>query len=223
MAILMAGQFRARFEYKPEAGVIVGKLDRKRKGSVDKRTGYTKINIDGTSYLAHRLAWLYMTGKFPEHEIDFKNNNQSDLRWDNLREATRQQNKMNSKLSKNSTTGIKGLSLDKRGFYVARVSINRVPTQKIFKLDEKEQAIQWLKETRARLHEGFNNDGTNNIKVESKDKKGYYFEANSRWLKDSDKPINLQLDPVVMVEPVKVMTKFEYGLSLLRELAESHN
>lgn len=51
--------------------------------------GYVSIQVAGKRYYAHRLAWFYMTGVWPENEIDHKNRVRDDNRWENLREATR--------------------------------------------------------------------------------------------------------------------------------------
>jgi HNH endonuclease len=50
--------------------------------------GYRQIRIDGRPYSASRLAWLYMTRKWPNSEISYFNGKPSDTRWANLREAT---------------------------------------------------------------------------------------------------------------------------------------
>ena len=47
--------------------------------------GHHQIRIDGKLYQASRLAWLYMTGRWPKLEINFSNRNTSDTRWANLR------------------------------------------------------------------------------------------------------------------------------------------
>ncbi|MGC1680705.1 MAG: HNH endonuclease, partial [Pseudolabrys sp.] len=47
--------------------------------------GHHQIRIDGKLYQASRLAWLYMTGKWPKLEIDYINHKTSDARWTNLR------------------------------------------------------------------------------------------------------------------------------------------
>ena len=73
-------------------------------------TGYTDIKIDGCKIGAPRLAWFYMTGEWPEAEIDHRDVNPANNRWDNLRPATRRQNGANRRLFKNNTSGWKGVS-----------------------------------------------------------------------------------------------------------------
>ncbi len=76
--------------------------------------GYVRIGIGNKRYLAHRLAWLYVYGVWPKNEIDHINRNRQDNRICNLRDATSQENKINSGLKSNNTSGIKGVSWDKK-------------------------------------------------------------------------------------------------------------
>jgi hypothetical protein len=90
--------------YDPETGVFScrkeGEHGTRKEGdilsSVD-NTGYNRFRILGTKYLAHRLAWLYMTGSFPSNMIDHKNHDKQDNRWCNLREANHLSNSQNRK------------------------------------------------------------------------------------------------------------------------------
>lgn len=75
--------------------------------------GYIRLYVDGKPYKAHRLAWFYMTGEWVD-EVDHRNTVRSDNRWDNLREATRGQNRTNCAAYKNNTSGLKGVSLYRR-------------------------------------------------------------------------------------------------------------
>ena len=76
--------------------------------------GYVTISVLGKLYLAHRLAWLYMTGKWPEADIDHKNGVRTDNRWSNIRKATRSQNLQNTAVRSDNTSGIKGVSWCKK-------------------------------------------------------------------------------------------------------------
>jgi hypothetical protein len=70
--------------------------------------GYVLISIDNKQHYAHRLAWLYITGKMPENLIDHKNMDKADNRFQNLREATHSQNIANKKSYGKS--GFKGVT-----------------------------------------------------------------------------------------------------------------
>lgn len=70
-----------------------------RAGTPDKH-GYIVITLWRVHYYAHRLAWFYMTGKWPENEIDHKNLSPADNRWRNIREASHGQNQQNQRRAK---------------------------------------------------------------------------------------------------------------------------
>jgi len=88
--------------------------------------GYHQICIDGVIYLAHVLAWFYMTGTWPENEIDHRNETRNDNRWCNLRKATKSQNMCNRGKQRNNKSGIKGVcwsSRDKK--WIVTLNVNR--------------------------------------------------------------------------------------------------
>lgn len=68
-------------------------------GCVNK-LGYVVIRVLKKLYLAHRLAWLYMTDKWPSSIVDHKNRNRGDNSWSNLRLATKSLNGQNSAIAK---------------------------------------------------------------------------------------------------------------------------
>ncbi len=76
--------------------------------------GYIRIDIDGKKYMASRLAWLYVTGKWPSDNIDHINRKRDDNRYVNLRLATGSQNQGNVGLRKNNTSGFPGVCWYKR-------------------------------------------------------------------------------------------------------------
>jgi hypothetical protein len=77
-------------------------------GSVQKN-GYRVIRIDRHLYQSSRLAFLYMTGEWPRDEVDHKDGNPANDRWDNLRPATRANNNANVRMQCNNRFGLKGV------------------------------------------------------------------------------------------------------------------
>lgn len=87
--------------------------------------GYKKIGIKGLKYKSHRLAWLFMTGRWPLGQIDHIDRNKANNKWVNLREATASQNQMNKDKCKNNNSGFKGVKLTKAtGKWQATVQVN---------------------------------------------------------------------------------------------------
>lgn len=73
--------------------------------------GYRRVNVGGHMYLAHRLAWLWMTGEWPSGVIDHINGIGTDNRWANLRDTTTQINGQNRlRARRNSRTGFLGVA-----------------------------------------------------------------------------------------------------------------
>ena len=76
--------------------------------------GYRRIGIDGERYLAHRIAWLYVYGEFPKAHLDHINRDRLDNRIANLRVATDAENLQNQAVRTDNTSGVKGVSWDKK-------------------------------------------------------------------------------------------------------------
>jgi hypothetical protein len=103
-------------EYRPETGLLFWKVKPARRivagsmaGSI-RHDGYVQIRIDGIIHYAHRVAYALMTGSWPADEIDHKDRNPSNNKWDNLRAASRAQNAVNVTCSKPSRSGLRGVA-----------------------------------------------------------------------------------------------------------------
>lgn len=119
-SILDQKTVRELLEYDSSTGIF--KWKKKRRGikvdkplGTDNGFGYLRITVLGKSYYAHRLAWLYEKGEFPENEIDHINGIKSDNRISNLRSLTTQQNAQNKIFPKsNNKSKTLGVSWHKK-------------------------------------------------------------------------------------------------------------
>ena len=103
-------------------------------GHADHR-GYTRISIDNKKYLAHRLAWYYMCGEWPDSDLDHIDGDKTNNRVENLRRCTKAQNSYNASYAKGST-GIKGVRVKPSGSYDVRVSSKYLGSYKDLELAE---------------------------------------------------------------------------------------
>ena len=95
-------------------GSVVGKLPDK---------GYIVITLFGTTYQAHRLAWLHYHGQFPEKQIDHIDHDRTNNKIANLRESSLHTNMKNKSLYTTNTTGYSGVTL-KGTSWLARIGVN---------------------------------------------------------------------------------------------------
>ena len=99
LPMLTAKRLRNILSYAPTTGIFRWKVSASSRAPVGSIAGakngrgYHQIRIGGRPYSASRLAWFYMTGKWPNSEISYLNGKPSDTRWANLREATSSPNR----------------------------------------------------------------------------------------------------------------------------------
>lgn len=105
----------ANIEYSPETGLFRWKIFRCNKqkrgwfsGCLQPH-GYLTITLLYKKYYVHRLAWFYVTGEWPEDEIDHEDGNRSNTKFTNLRPANRPQQSGNTVLRSDNSSGAKGV------------------------------------------------------------------------------------------------------------------
>lgn len=113
--MLTAEKLRELLDYSPTTGHFHWKVGRRRVQPGDRAgyvngEGYVLIGISRHPHRAHRLVWLYETGRWPVGEIDHINGDKTDNRRMNLREVSRRANAENRRgASKHSASGILGV------------------------------------------------------------------------------------------------------------------
>lgn len=126
---ITAERLREILEYNPKTGIFTW-LTSTRRRSLGKVAGcqdsygYVVIRINRSNHKAHRLAWLYLHGEWPEGQIDHINGVKSDNRIANLRCVTPLENSHNLfSAPRHSKTGLLGVS-SKRGKWRAQIRVD---------------------------------------------------------------------------------------------------
>ena len=108
--------------YESETGILFWSCDIGKKikegdiaGTPNGKRGGIAIKYDGIKYLAHRIAYYFMTGSEPAEDemIVHKNEDLTDNRWDNLTVKSRSEIQANQKLQAKSLTGHKNITWSK--------------------------------------------------------------------------------------------------------------
>lgn len=84
---------KERLHYDPDTGVFTWKEARSSRIKDGSTAGFLirgvpHISLEYVEYRAHRLAWCYMTGKWPRRHIKHLNGNPLDNRFENLKIIT---------------------------------------------------------------------------------------------------------------------------------------
>ena len=116
--LLTQQRLKEVLNYDAESGVFTWAVGRPKaaKGSIAggfTDRGYLAIGVDGTRYRAHRLAWLYVHGVYP-NQIDHENHVRHDNRIINLRETDSHGNSRNQSKPVHNISGVVGVSLSNR-------------------------------------------------------------------------------------------------------------
>jgi len=115
--------------------------------------GYLMIRVDGYAYLAHRLAWLWVTGSWPQWDIDHMDTNKTNNRFINLRDVEKSTNQQNfRKALSTSVSGMLGVFLA-RGRWRSRICTEG-KRENLGTFDTKQEAHAAYISAKRRLHAG---------------------------------------------------------------------
>lgn len=102
--------------YDPQSGNFFWRVTRGRTAVVGSVAGgrlpdgRVHIKIDGHYQYAHRLAFVFMLGRFPFDCVDHIDGDPSNNCWNNLRECSHAQNMQNKHVYKSNSTELIGVS-----------------------------------------------------------------------------------------------------------------
>jgi hypothetical protein len=150
-------ELKEYLQYAPETGEFKWLKARAKRNKVGEVAGYCngrgrwEIGIDGESYLAHRLAWYFVYGEWPDKQIDNIDGDIVNNAISNLRLATNSENKQNiKKAQKNNKSGFLGVFYS-RGRYVAQIALDGVQKY-LGSFDTPEEAHKKYLEVKRKIH-----------------------------------------------------------------------
>jgi len=145
---------RQRLSYDAETGVIRWKESGKEAGTLTSH-GYRQIRFAGKFLYAHRIAWAFIFGKWPDHQIDHVDGNRLNNSARNLRDIPVAINNQNrKKANKNNSTKLLGAYFDKQiGKWKSSITLNG-RSKHIGVFENAEQAHAAYVQAKRALHEG---------------------------------------------------------------------
>lgn len=156
--MLTQAYLKENLHYDPNTGKFIWLKNRRggaRAGDVAGTTnfrGYRVININGHLYRAHRLAWFYVYGKWPEDQLDHIDGNKVNNCLINLRECTNAENHQNMPSIKGGTSKYTGVSWYKKGKkWRANICLNNKQKNLGF-FDNEEDAYAAYCKAKAEIH-----------------------------------------------------------------------
>lgn len=144
-ANLTADELRLALYYDPETGVFLRRVNSRRRPNqmiptgCKTTNGYTAISLRGYAYTAHRLAWLYMTGAWPENDIDHIDGVRSNNQYRNLRDVKKSTNAQNRR--RQSVYKSTGLPL---GVTLKRVTLEK-PYAATIRVDGRKKSLGYYR------------------------------------------------------------------------------
>jgi hypothetical protein len=128
--MLTQAELKRHLHYDPKTGIFTRLISNNGKTKVGEIAGtncngYIRIKVNKKSYQAHRLAFLYMEGYFPEYMVDHKFGIKDDNKWSELQHVTPTCNAQNAKIYRHNTSGFPGVTWRKqRKKWFSNITIN---------------------------------------------------------------------------------------------------
>lgn len=161
-ADLTAERLRELLHYDPNTGIFIwprrvgsrGRMCGGHEAGCSVHLGYIRIRVLDRLEYAHRLAWLYMKGSWPEFTIDHIDGCKWNNVFRNLRDVIHVVNTENIRVAKsNNLAGLLGVHTNYRGTFYSRIKTNG-ETVHLGTFDTKEEAYAAYLRAKRLLHDG---------------------------------------------------------------------